>query len=222
MVRSIFFKEWIKTRWVLLLILIIFSAVIIYSFMNVSRGLRVAGSAHIWDMIVQKNITFVTFLYYIPLLSGIMLGISQYSPETYNKRLKLTLHLPIQESRNLLLMLSFGVLSLGVILLVAYATLKIGFGQYFCHEIVDWNIEKITPWLWSGIAAYLLCAWICIEPVWKQRVLNALVSLLIVWLFLFDETPYTYTPFLPYLIAGILLLVGFSFYSLNRFKEGKQ
>lgn len=222
MIKSIFFKECVKTRWALVLIMIIFTAVIVYSFMNVSRGLRVAGSAHIWDMIVQKNITFVSFIYYVPLLAGLLLGISQYSPETYNKRLKLTLHLPIKESYNLLTMLSFGIISLGAIFIVAYAVLNIGFNHYFSYEVAQWNMAKVAPWLWGGIAAYLLCAWVCIEPVWKQRVFNSIISLLIVWLFLFDETSNAYNPFLPYLIGGVLLLIVFSFHSLVRFKEGKQ
>lgn len=222
MIKSIFFKECVKTRWVIVLIILIFVAVIAYSFMNVSRGLRVAGSSHIWDMIVQKNIVFVSFVYYVPLLAGLLLGISQYAPETVNKRLKLTLHLPIKESHNLLTMLAFGVLTLSVIFAVAYVALNIGFNHYFCTEIAAWNMAKVTPWLFGGIAAYLLCAWICIEPVWKQRIFNSIISLLIVWLFLFDETPNAYNPFLPWLIGGVVLSVIFSFYSLVRFKEGKQ
>ena len=222
MIKSIFFKECVKTRWVLLIIAILFVVVLIYSFMNISRGLRVAGNAHIWDMIVQKNITFVSYLKYVPLLAGIVLALAQYVPEMTNKRLKLTLHLPMSESKIMLLMLLFGVIGLGTILILSYISLSMGLNHYFCSEIAEWNLAEVRPWFLAGMIAYFLTAWVCIEPVWRQRIFDAIVAILLVWLFLFDETSGAYAPLLPYLTGLVILSITFSFYSLIRFKDGEQ
>ena len=222
MIKSLIFKEWIKSRWILLIILIVFAGVTVYTFMNVSRGLRMAGGQHIWEMIVQKGITFASFVKYIPLLAGILLALAQYIPEMANKRLKLTLHLPLEESKVLLSMLFFGVVSLSVIFVAAYSALCIGFNHYFCTEVAQWNMDEALPWFLGGLTAYLLTSWVCIEPVWKQRVFNSIIAVLSVWLFYFDAAPEAYSPFLCYLVILIVLSISFSFYSLIRFKDGEQ
>lgn len=222
MIKSIIFKEWIKSRWVLLIVLIIFAAVIGYTFMNVTRGLRMAGGQHIWEMIVQKGITFASFVKYLPLFAGIVLALAQYVPEMTNKRLKLTLHLPLKESKIMLSMLFYGLISLAVIFLASYIILYTGFNHYFCIEVAQWNMDEAKPWFLGGLMAYLLTAWICIEPVWKQRILNAVIAILIIWLYYFEATPESYSPLLCYLAILIVLGISFSFYSLVRFKDGEQ
>jgi hypothetical protein len=144
----------------------------------------------------------------------------QYAPEMVNKRLKLTLHLPLPEYRIVLSMLFFGILSLAVLFLLVYGTVCIGVNRYYPVEITQWNLAAILPWLWGGIAAYLLTAWISIEPVWKQRLWNIVIALCLLRLFYFDELPGAYAPLLPYLILFCILSAAFTFYSIARFKEG--
>jgi hypothetical protein len=222
MVKSLFFKEWIKSRWALLVTLVVFAGVLAYSFISVSTGLRLIGAGVLWENIVQKGITNFDYTKYLPLLAGVLLALVQYAPEITNKRFKLTLHLPLPEYKTMLLMLAFGVGSLAVLFLATYVTIAVGLGAYFPTEIVQWNLSAVAPWLWGGIAAYLLAAWACLEPVWRQRVFDALIACGLLALFYFDVTPGAYAPFLPGLIILIALSVSFSFYSLIRFKDGEQ
>lgn len=222
MIKSIIFKEWIKSRWILFIILMIFAAVIGYTFMNVSRGLRMAGGQHIWEMIVQKGITFVDFAKYLPLLAGLLLALAQYIPEMTNKRLKLSLHLPLSESKILLYMIGYGLVSLIILFALAYTLLYAGLYHFFCSEVAQWNMAKANPWFLGGLISYLLASWVCIEPVWKQRILNSIIALISVWVFYFDETAEAYSPFIGYLILLVIAGISFSFYSLIRFKDGEQ
>ena len=222
MIKSIIFKEWIKSRWILLIILVAFAAVAGYTFMNVSRGLRMAGGQHIWEMIAQKGITFVDFIKYLPLLAGLLLALTQYLPEMASKRLKLSLHLPLSESKILLYMMGYGVVSLLIIFVLSYVGLYGGLQYFFCNEVAEWNMAKACPWFIGGLMSYLLTSWVCIEPTWKQRVLNSLIALIAVWLFYFDETAGAYAPFQWCLIVLLVSGISFSFYSLIRFKDGEQ
>ena len=218
----LFYKEWIKSRWALLIILLIFAGVLAYSFISVSTSLRLIGAGLVWENIVQKGITCFDYAKFLPLLAGVLLAVVQYAPEMINKRLKLTLHLPLPEYKIMLAMLTFGVFSLAVIFLASYFAIAIGLSSYFPAEIVHWNLAAVAPWLWGGIAAYLLSVWVCLEPVWRQRVFDALIACGLVALFYFSAIPGAYAPFLPCLLILVALSVSFSFYSLIRFKDGEQ
>lgn len=222
MIKSIFYKEWIKSRWVLLVIAGVFTSVLAYSFMNISNNFRVSGVNEYWELIVQKGISSMGYIKYLPLLSGTLLAIAQFVPEITNKRLKLTLHLPMAESKMILFMLGFGIICLSMLFSITYLTTTIGMNLYFCKEIACWNLSEIYPWLCGGIASYLLSVWICLEPVWKQRVLKGFPGLCAIALFYFDEMPGAYAPFIGYLIAFVVLSLAFVFHSLVRFKDGEQ
>lgn len=221
MIQSLYYKEWHKSRWALLIILLVFTGILIYSFINISQGLRLNGIDQIWDMIVQKGVHYFEFIKYAPLMAGVLLAITQYAPEMTSKRLKLTLHLPLPESKIMLTMLSFGILSLSIIFALTYLCIYCGTRYYFPAEIASWNSIVTLPWLLGGVATYLLATWICIEPVWKQRVLNSLIAILIVVLFYFDASPDAYSYSMIYLIILTLTSIAFCFYSLIRFKDGE-
>ncbi len=222
MIKSLFFKEWTKSRWVLLIILLVLAAVTAYAFIGIARDIRLNGYGEVWEMILQKGVTHFNYLKFLPLLAGIVLALSQYVPEMTNKRLKLTLHLPLPEFRMLLTMLLFGIVSLSILFLLTYLTINFGVKNYFSHEIAAWNLASVHPWLWSGLAGYLLTAWVCIEPVWRQRIFNAVMAVVILSLYYFRATPGSYAGFLPFLILLAVLCGLFSYYSLIRFKDGEQ
>lgn len=221
MIQSLYYKEWLKSRWILLIILLVFTGVVLYSFVNISQNLRVGGVNSVWDMIVQKGVFYFGYIKYLPLMAGILLAITQYAPEMTNKRLKLTLHLPLAESKIMLSMLSFGIINLAIIFLLVYSVIYFGTLSYFPAEIAYWNAIITLPWLLGGLTTYLLTAWICIEPVWKQRILNSIIAILIIAVFYFEATPGAYTPSMIYLIGITVLSTVFSFYSLARFKDGE-
>ncbi len=222
MIRALFFKEWIKSRWALLVISGVFTLLLGYIFLSVSRDIRVTGYGEVWEMIVQKGTTHIDLLQFFPLLAGIGLALMQYIPEIINKRLKLTLHLPLPEYQTMMAMLLFGIIYLSALFMIVYIVINQGLQVYFTKEVARWNLEALTPWLWSGLAGYLFTAWICIEPVWKQRVLNGIIGISCLSLFYFKSIPGAYAPFLPWLVVLIIISSCFSMYSLIRFKEGKQ
>lgn len=220
MIQSLYYKEWHKSRWTLLIIFLSFLGVILYSFINISQNLRVTGVDMVWDMIVQKGVYYFSNIKYLPLLAGILLALSQYVPEMTNKRLKLTLHLPLAESKIMLTMLSGGIISLAIVFILSYLTIYLGTRCYFPIEIAYWNATVTLPWLLGGITAYLLTAWVCLEPVWRQRVLNSIIAAIIITLFYFEASPTAYYPSMIYLFIITISGIAFSFYSLIRFKDG--
>ena len=60
-------------------------------------GGRNERAAHVWEVMLQRDVIFIDMLQYIPLIAGILMAIVQFVPEMQRKCLKLTLHLPYPE-----------------------------------------------------------------------------------------------------------------------------
>lgn len=222
MIQSIFYKEWIKTRRIVWLIYAVTAGMILYIFLKTSQAIRLNGAVQLWETIVQKDFSLVSLIEYLPLMAGIILALSQYTAEMQNKRFKLTLHLPLSESRILTAMLLYGIITLSILFVATELIILTGLSLNFPKEIVIFNFWKSIPWFLAGIAGYLICSWICLEPVWKQRIINAIPGISALSFFFLETKSGGFIPFLPYLIVFIIISFFFSFYSTIRFKEGAQ
>jgi hypothetical protein len=221
MYQSLIYKEWIKTRKTIALMALVFVAVGIYSFMKINEECRLLGMVSYWENLIQKGIIFFTDFRFLPLLLGILLAITQYVPELQSKRLKLTLHLPLSESKIIVTMLLYG---LSVTLLFVAASILLllwGLTPRFPREIVSRTFELILPWFLAGPAAYLTASWICLEPLWKQRILNFTGGACVLSFFFINAKAGACRTLDFWLIAFVAVAFLFPFYSALRFKEGK-
>ena len=108
--KALIFKEWIKTRWILLLIFSAFILAMGYIALRMSSAVRNVGMPHLWEVFILKNVVLLDQIKVLPLLAGIALGITQFIPEITKKRFKLTLHLPLGENRIIGVMLGYGII----------------------------------------------------------------------------------------------------------------
>ena len=222
MYQSLFYKEWIKTRKIVGLLVVVFAGLISYIFIDILQQLRTAGAVNFVEAVVQKDIFLLPLMKYLPVLAGILLAISQYTPEMQNKRLKLTLHLPLSESSIISAMVGYGLIVMSTVLIVSFAILLIGLRILFPIEIVCANLLSALPWFLAGLAGYLLAAWVCLEPVWKYRVFNSIPGIGILSFFFISAKSGGFITFLPELAIIIVVSFSFGYYSVARFKEGAQ
>ncbi|MEG0949410.1 MAG: hypothetical protein RR212_03505 [Bacteroidales bacterium] len=222
MIKAIFYKEWIKTRWVVVLSLLLLSGFTTFILLNLNRMIDYKGAVHIWDVMIQRDALFIELIRYIPLLAGIALAVSQYVPEMVRKCLKLTLHLPYDANRMIFLMLSYGVSVLLLIFSINYIALYSVLSSLLVKELVRHILLSGAVWFLAGIFGYLLTAWIVLEPTWKRRVVNMLISILLLKVLFFEAAGEAYNRFLPLLVLYILLSGSLAFLSVYRFKVGKQ
>ncbi|MDR2130125.1 MAG: hypothetical protein LBP56_02980 [Odoribacteraceae bacterium] len=223
MTRAICYKEWIKTRRVFLLSALLFAGYIIYAFIHTGHLFRVEGAVATWaGMILKQTFLLPTMLRWLPLVVGILVSLAQFVPEMTEKRLKLTLHLPMPGHRILIVMLLHGIALLLALYLLSALLLARGLACYYPREILAALAWQALPWFIAGIPGYLFTAWACIEPTWKQRVPNALVAVVSLSACYLDAQPGSYLAFLPCLALVVLIAFLAPFYSIARFKEGIQ
>lgn len=219
---KITYKEWIKTRWFLLVSLLAHLGFVGYSLLRVHRVAALHGEDHVWVVMMTHDQVFIDLLQYIPLITGLLLALFQFCPEMYHKCLKLTLHLPVAHLRITAQMLSWGILALFALTAADYAMMY-GFLQSVLPvELYSRILLTALPWYLAGLAAYLLTAWIVLEPAWLRRLFNIAVSLLLMRIYFVSTTPCAYMRIGLWLAAFTLLLALLPVISIVRFKEGKE
>ena len=164
MLRAIFYKEWLKTRWYYLVAVLLSLSFVGYVLLNFFRAAGLKGIAHLWEVMLLRDAVFVDLLQFVPLVVGLLFAVVQFVPEMQRKCLKLTLHLPCPELRMIGAMLLYGGLLLGVLFAVSLGVLFVAFRAVLAPELVRHILLTAAPWYAAGIAAYLLAAWICLEP----------------------------------------------------------
>jgi hypothetical protein len=165
-------------------------------------------------------LSYYSIIFYLPVLSGLILGIAQFVPEITEKRLKLTLHLPIKENRILFSMISIGGLMLLVLYLVSIFGLIFVSSMFYASQITVSMLITIAPWYFAGIVIYFSSAMIILEPIWLRKILYLPVALgftnLLLeegWFNMYEKSLITFLVLTLFFILSVLI-TGF------RFKRG--
>ncbi|WP_321331242.1 hypothetical protein [uncultured Bacteroides sp.] len=222
MFKAIFYKEWIKTRWYLLLAVATTLGFAGYSMLRISRVIDLKGVEHVWEVMLSRDAIFIDLLQYIPLLAGLLLAVVQFVPEMQRKCLKLTLHLPYPQLRMVGAMLLYGLLVLLLCFVTNFLLMAFYLQEVMAPELEQHILLTAVPWYLAGLVAYLLVSWICLEPTWKRRIINMVMGVLLLRIFFLSVTPEAYNQFLPCLLIYTLLTASLSWLSVVRFKVGKQ
>ncbi len=220
MIKALLYKEWIKLRWVFWLVLTGSLLVEAYLFIRVGRSFRIAGAEHIWDVVINRNQFLFADIRFWPLVAGCALALMQFIPEVSMKRLKLTLHLPLNETRIIFTMLAFGIILLVFAFSIQLAILFGGISYLFASPFLSSAITTLAPWYQCGLAVYLLIAFVCIEPSWWRRIVNSLITLALVQIFFISTVPGAYSGFVVEMLFIPLFALFWVFISVYRFKIG--
>ncbi len=222
MQKAILYKEWIKTRWVVLSGLLVLPGVTVYLLIRMLKVIDLQGAGHIWEVVITRNAIFIDTLRYLPLIFGVVLGLMQFIAEMQQKRLKLTLHLPVSQMRLVNTMLLYGILALGVCFAGCYGAMLCVMPIVLPVELWGHIMLTAVPWFLAGISGYLITGFIVLEPKWKRRVVYLIFAIPLLWIYFLSPTPGAYNGFLPLLTVFTFSQILYSTTSVARFKAGAQ
>lgn len=204
--RAILYKEWVKSRRVLLAATGIGLCTLFYSLFSIYRTVTTFGMVQVYHAMIDEGLTFLAPLRYLPLLIGVALGIAQMVPEALQHRLKLTLHFPLHDSHICYSMLSLGLFTLLVFNALVLLTCGGLLIYYLPYELVARSLLTYLPWGLAGFTAYLLTAWVCLEHHYYARALAGLLSLALLDLYFYSGGPNSLCPCMFLLLLGIAFL----------------
>ena len=81
MLRAIFYKEWLKTRWYYLVAVLLSLSFVGYVLLNFFRAAGLKGIAHLWEVMLLRDAVFVDLLQFVPLVVGLLFAVVQFVPD---------------------------------------------------------------------------------------------------------------------------------------------
>jgi hypothetical protein len=221
MLKAMIYKEWIKLKWFLIIYALFSVLVIGYIFLKVRHDMVFNEPKSYWYGILFMGYEYFRYLKYVPLIGGIMIAVAQYFPETVNKRIKLTFHLPREENTMLLTMMGFGTTCLLCCYLIVFLFFWLFSSLWFPAEIISAAVISALPWFLAGLAAYFWVALVLLEPVWLLRLLYFMAACGFIPFFLKQGVSGSYAPVILKL-SGIVALLSISLlFSGYRFRKGE-
>lgn len=221
MLSSIFYKEWIKIGKISILLSVVGLLIIAGIHLTVRHDLLMKDAEIYWSEIVYQKYVYFSIFKFIPLITGLLIGLAQFIPETVDKRIKLSLHLPINEEGIVLKMAGIGATVVLIVFSVFFTVIYGWSLVYFPVEIVNKTAVSIMPWFLSGLAAYFLASFVILEPIWKYRILYMLTGGAFLTLFYKSNVSGSYqTAILPLIICVLMLSIS-SLFSIYRFRKGE-
>lgn len=220
MVRSLFFKEWLKTRMAVVLAGVATMGLCAYILITISRVMESHGMMAVWDTLLNRDTLLIEPLRFVPIVVGVLLGVAQILPEMTQKRIKLTLHLPIENWKSIGIMVLYG-----AVVMAGLAVLNLGvcFGVmsvWLPAEILKHIFLTAVVWYLAGLLAYFFTVWVVLEPTWKLRIPEMLFAAACLRGFYMSTMPEAYNAFLPIMAVFTVLCSALPLLSIDRFKKG--
>lgn len=220
MVRSLFFKEWLKTRMAVVLAGVATMGLCAYLLITIGRVMESHGMMAVWDTLLNRDTLLIEPLRFVPIVVGVLLGVAQILPEMTQKRIKLTLHLPIENWKSIGIMVLYG-----AVVMAGLAVLNLGvcFGVmsvWLPAEILKHIFLTAVVWYLAGLLAYFFTVWVVLEPTWKLRIPEMLFAAACLRGFFMSTMPEAYNAFLPIMAVFTVLCSALPLLSIDRFKKG--
>lgn len=219
--KHLIYKEWLKTRWFASIAMLLNLGVVIYIFVSLRSSFISAGGVAYLSTLMTYKMQFFSLYRYVPLVVALLIGLSQFVPEVTDKRIKLALHLPLNNLRIIYTMVLYGFVLLIAIILPGIVIFTGLISIYLPAEITVPILQTMYPWVLGGFCAYFLIAMIAMEPIWKFRFLYILISYEVLSLFLRNFSIGNAATLIPVLCLITCLSSIAPIYTSYRFNKGQ-
>ena len=187
MFKSIFLKEWLKIKYPLFFLLIFSIIILSYFTFNLNfQFSTIEPESMMWYRFIHLEHKPHFILYYFYLFVGIIVATSQFLPEIIQKRVKVTLHLPLNIFQNIFLHLLIGIIFIcSIITLFSISLLRI-ISDYYPKEIVQVVFEDSLFFSLISLLTYILISLIIMEQNRIKQLLKTVFTLLVLFYFGFQ------------------------------------
>lgn len=213
---GVFYKEFIKTRFCLLMLAAGSLAFMGWIWLGVHRLFLLDHPEIVWYRVMDLGQIPYSALTFFPAVCACTFCGCQFLPEMRDERLRISLHLPCGMAPLILAHLLFGFVFLFLLYLLDILLLLSMMGRYFPHEAVFMALATCLPWFLAGFYAYLCTACAILEPQKKAKLMGVMLGIGFCAPLLSRAAPGVLAPCLPYFALLLpLLLVGLLLPSMN-------
>lgn len=206
LLRSIFFKEFLKTRAGMALLCAGNLAFMTWLWLAIRRLFLQDHPEIVWYRVLDLGQIPYAPLAYLPLCSALVFCCFQFLPEMRDERFRISLHLPCGMAPLILAHLLFGLLFLTLLYGLDALVLVLLCHSAFPPEAARLALLTTAPWFLAGLYAYLCLAFCLLEPQRKARLLGVMLAAGICPLLFARAAPGAFAPSLPFFAAGLPVL----------------
>lgn len=220
LIQSIFYREWLKTRFVFVISLVVVLSIMLYIMLDFAQSVRISGVTNIVrDIIINNTQPLITFKY-VPTLLGLTLAICQFTPEMVDRRFRLTLHLPYKEHYVMAALLAYGIIVLTALYVVGMLC-TLCLAKYLPMVVLSHVVFAIYPWLICGYITYAMVISLIIEPSWWRKISFVPLLLTFDFVMLLDCQPWAFVNSNILFVFAVIVAFLTPFYNMIRFKNGE-
>lgn len=205
MFKNIFFKEFLKLRFVIIVLSVVHFGVIAYAYLKLRSMYMGNDPVTLWLHVVGRDYFYFGLVSTALSVSALWIGIQQFYSEVEKKRFRISCHLPLSETKVMLSIVSFGVGLVVLFGLADMALLSIAVSQFFPSDIIKAAAVVMLNYTAGAVMLYFTGLVLTLEPEWKHKLLLAFI-LLPVTTFVFQPSVYNDAPS-SMLMSFILLLI---------------
>ncbi len=185
--KYLIYKEWLKLRWITWGAVALSLATGIYMMLELRHFNNVFSERNTWYSLVYQDDQFYQILNFLPLLIGIGFPLLQFLPEIYQKRLKLTFHLPLVPVHSIFIMTFFGTALMLASMLVPLGFILLTTTFFFHFSVIAPLSLSLLPIILGSTICYSATVSILLEPSGKIKIYLFIVLFLSA-LFPFSKT----------------------------------
>jgi len=190
--KAIFYKEWVKLRIPVGILLLANLAFALYLCIKLRYVGNFNEGEKIWSGWIFKAYLFYKPYTLLPLVSAMIIGFLQYNVEIQNKRIKLVFHLPVGEEKAILQHQIVGLILLCAITLPCYLLIAIYSSFYLPKEFIVSLFYTALPWFFAAINGYIFTELFLLEGNKLYKVFIALLGFSFIRNLLYTEFYNTY------------------------------
>lgn len=216
MINSIFTKEFLKVKAYIYFLFVISFVVLAYFAFNLYYDfLSIEPETMMWYRFIQIGQKPYFYLIYFYIITASIFAFFQFLPEIIQKRIKLTLHQPLNIYSIASFHLIFGIFTLSVFYSFFSLSLLIISSYFYPDEIMQVIFEDTLAYTFASIVLYVLLSALILEQNKKIQTLKLVATIL--FLFTFIKQEYSTIDFLWFF--ALILSVFIFFDSFSSIKE---
>ncbi len=191
MLKSVFYKERVKTASMAGILFLVNMAFMGWIFLSIRRLFALDHSEVVWYRVMNLGQIPYDAMAFLPLMTAIVFCLFQFLQEMRDARIRISLHLPCDSSTIVLFHALYGLVFLAIIFIFDALALFAISQYYFPFEFSISALETALAWFVAGLYAYLGGAFLLLEPLKKRKFLAFLITFIIsMQLLIFDTASF--------------------------------
>lgn len=164
MLKALIYKEFLKTKNIIFIFLIMLIMVIFKTYLDAKNAFEYNDGVNVVLFIAQKHVFDFNYLDFICPIFAILLAVYQFYKEVNDAKIRLHLHLPLSYIKLISFLIFSGIVFLGVIFILVTIGYYFILNHFYPPQIFNAVLSKLIPIFLLSLLCYICVMISFLEP----------------------------------------------------------